>query len=349
MMAVEGARSHVVVAICTMRRPGLLASCLRSLGSQQNVDHLSVSILVIDNDADGSARPVVDAFRATSPFPVAYAVEPTRGIVHARNRALDEIRKQRPDYFAFIDDDQEAHPEWLAQHHHVATATGADMIQAYVYRTVPEPPPFWCFERSMIPEADCLTDDTIEIVRQVGTNGCLFHSRIIRNDGLHLRFDPRFNLTGGEDSAFSRAAVQGGARAVYSRRPIVYEHVHPSRYSPLRYSARGLAYGGRVVHEAVLAKGRFATVVRYVPKTVTRLVKASGQFLSAPLLAMRNADKAKFAFLEGLRNVAVAAGFAGGLFGYRYDYYEHIDGSDSQTVLPIHQTHAAHQRSQLSH
>src|ERR1700690_4174155 len=123
------------VCIATFRRPGGLARLLGSLALQQG-DVPGFEVLVVDNDAAGSAAAVCEEFRDR--LRLRYMVEPVRGIALARNRA---VASSESPFLAFIDDDNEATPNWLASLHRVAEAQKADAVFGpIVFRFVEEPP-----------------------------------------------------------------------------------------------------------------------------------------------------------------------------------------------------------------
>lgn len=93
------------VVIPTYRRPDRLARLLPALAAQQAP--FAWDVLVVDNDATGSARAVV----AAAPMPVRYEVESRNGAAHARNHGLASV--QAP-VVALLDDDVVPHEGWLA-------------------------------------------------------------------------------------------------------------------------------------------------------------------------------------------------------------------------------------------
>src|SRR5205823_6090125 len=97
-------------------------------------------VVVVDNDAAGSARSVLESLNAY-PWDLDYAVEPRRGVPFARNTAV--ARAEGTDFVAFIDDDEWAEPEWLAELLHVQSRTGADVVAGPVLPFFTEPPPPW--------------------------------------------------------------------------------------------------------------------------------------------------------------------------------------------------------------
>lgn len=93
-------------AVVTFRRPESLAVVLRTLGEQSVPPRLTV---VADNDPDRSARPIVEAARATWPGEIVYApvgenLGPAGGWAHAVVKA-EPMRALRGDWVLVIDDD----------------------------------------------------------------------------------------------------------------------------------------------------------------------------------------------------------------------------------------------------
>ena len=74
---------------------------------------VQMRVVVIDNDAAGSAAVACDALRQAYPCELVYAIEPEPGIVFARNRALELAKDD--DFIAFIDDDEVPAEDWLAE------------------------------------------------------------------------------------------------------------------------------------------------------------------------------------------------------------------------------------------
>src|ERR1700733_14490753 len=104
--------NHIVVCVCTFRRPHLLRQLLDKLNDVRTGGVFTYSAVVADNDGERSAEEVVTAFGAAARFPVAYCVEPQQNIALARNTA---IRHADGDMIAFIDDDEFPEADWLQQ------------------------------------------------------------------------------------------------------------------------------------------------------------------------------------------------------------------------------------------
>src|SRR5260370_32419772 len=113
----------ISVCIATYRRLERLAAVLDDLSRQTQ---LPMEIVVVDNDADGSAAAVVEAHRRTSPpFALHYAVQPLKNIALTRNRTVEMAAGE---WVAFIDDDERAPPDWLAGLEAAAKAYAAEGV-----------------------------------------------------------------------------------------------------------------------------------------------------------------------------------------------------------------------------
>jgi len=73
-------------------------------------DWAEVVLCVVDNDAEGSGREVVEAFEAEAVgrMGVRYVVEARRGIPMARNRAVEVALEAGAEAVVFVDDDETA-------------------------------------------------------------------------------------------------------------------------------------------------------------------------------------------------------------------------------------------------
>lgn len=104
-----GAALEVSIVLPTFRRPAALRRALGGLAAQGPAPRFEV--VVVDNDADGSARATVAAASAAVRGRVRYVIEPRRGATHARNRGIGEARGG---VVVTLDDDVVPAPGWLA-------------------------------------------------------------------------------------------------------------------------------------------------------------------------------------------------------------------------------------------
>jgi len=224
----------VAVLIPTLRRPESLTRALRSLFGQTAAMR---EIVVVDNDPQGTADPVVEALRAEAPCPLVLVHTPTPGVATARNAGLAATAAP---LIAFLDDDEAASPGWLAALVDIQTATGADVVFSPI--------------RGRVPETVGWTRDYLE--RFFGREGPADSGLIDRAYGcgasLMVRatallgpapFDTRADQAGGEDDALFAALGARGGRFAWAAEAWVEEFA-PAHRATLRYAlARAFAYG----------------------------------------------------------------------------------------------------------
>jgi glycosyltransferase involved in cell wall biosynthesis len=226
---------ETTVVIPSYRRPRELAGALASVLAQQGL-RAPYEIVVVDNDPDGTAAPVVAAAAKHGDWPIRYVREARPGISHARNTGVAQARGR---YLAFLDDDEEADPHWLAQllatieRFQAAAAVGpvlprfahdAAQIDAYRRRVYTRdariktgtPLLRWNIGNSLFDKARCFVEPE--------------------------PFLPRLGRTGGEDTVFLRQLTRRGERLVWCAEAVVWETVPPERLAPdylLRRAFRG--------------------------------------------------------------------------------------------------------------
>lgn len=213
--------SDVSVCICTYKRPHGLH---RLLGSLAQLDPTSPprEIIVVDNDAAGSAEPVIQRARAAG-LDVRYEVEPRRGIAHARNRS---VAPAQGEFVAFIDDDEEADPLWLAALHGEVIRRGADGGIGPVIPVFPPHAPRWLADGGFYDRPRPATG-TVLRYHSCRTGNALVRRRLMA--ALPGPFDERFGLTGGEDTYFFGGLVTAGAIMIAVDHAIVREHLSANR------------------------------------------------------------------------------------------------------------------------
>ena len=129
---------NISVCIATYRRPERLGALLEDLARQEL---LPAEVVVVDNDAAGSARAVIErrASRA-APFLIHYDIQPQRNIALTRNRT---VALATAEWLAFVDDDERAPPAWLRQLADAAAAHDAAGVLGPVEPEVPPYAPAW--------------------------------------------------------------------------------------------------------------------------------------------------------------------------------------------------------------
>ena len=214
------------IVIPTYNRPKLLARAVASCLAQEGVD-TGYEIIVVDNNPDGSARADVKAMACRSAVPIRYVGEPNPGISHARNAGVAAARSR---YIAFLDDDEEAAPGWLAAHLDTIRRFGADVVVGPVHACLPsdaaatDPYPRNKFAR----ELRLPTGAPMPRISGIG-NTILNRERCFID---FEPFDPQLGLTGGEDTLFMRQLLCRGRKLVWCAEAAVREEVPAERLTP---------------------------------------------------------------------------------------------------------------------
>lgn len=226
----------ITVCICTYRRLELLEKLLRAVATQRTDGLFSYSCVVVDNDAEGSARALVENLQSSLPLTIQYAVEPTRNFAEVRNRAVGIASG---DLLAFVDDDEVPQEDWLLLMLRTMRESHADAVLGPVRPYFENEPPRWVV-KSRICERPAYPTGTVLHWRQTRTGNVLLRAAMIRDEGL--RFDPAYG-SGGEDVDFFRRAAQAGKKFVWCEEAPAYELVPESRLSRRYHLKRALLQG----------------------------------------------------------------------------------------------------------
>ena len=240
-------------------------------------------VVVVDNDVSPTARDGVMALSAATAVLVTYIHEARPGVAHARNSG---IAAARGPLIAFLDDDEEAPPHWLAGLMRVQAETDADVVFGPVRGRAPESVGrhrayLERFFSRLGPETSG------PIPNYYGCGNSLIRRAAFPNPAQP--FDPIRNLIGGEDDLLFGRMQAAGARFAWAAEAWVHEDPVPSRLN-LRYAlARAFAYGqGPSSHCAAqtppnwpgvigwMGVGVVQTVIHGVPGVVKYIIGAPG-------------------------------------------------------------------------
>lgn len=226
----------VTAVIPTFRRPFGFARAARSVFAQRGYGR-ALELVAVDNDPEGSALPVFRALEKEATVPFRWTHEPRPGVANARNAA---VALAQGGLLAFLDDDEEALPGWLAALLSVQIQTGAGAVFGPVQAALPE---------DVRRHRRYLTDffsrfgphESGPISRYHGIGNSL-----ISRDQLfltHAPFDPAANSTGGEDDRLFALAQARGVRFAWAADALAIEHVSPDRARLAYALRRAFAYG----------------------------------------------------------------------------------------------------------
>ena len=231
MIMSQRMRDHVSVCVCTFRRPGMLRQLLHTLSRQDTRALFDYSVIVIDNDASGSARACVEQARQELALDIVYEIEPTNTIPAARNHAL---RLATGNYIGIIDDDEIAPADWLVTLYKAIGAFGVDGALGPVHPFFASRPPQWLL-RSGLCERPVIRTGTLLQWDDTRTGNVLLKRAVFTTHDL--RFDENCR-TSGSDKEFFREAMDRGSRFVAVAEAPVFEHVPPERQTFSYYVRR---------------------------------------------------------------------------------------------------------------
>jgi glycosyltransferase involved in cell wall biosynthesis len=299
---------RVGVYICTHRRNGPLARMLDSLevAAHRAAPAVELGVVVIDDNADGSAREVVDRSTRSFPLGLHYRFVGSGNIAAARNAGL-EAAMELGDWVAMVDDDQVVVPEWLEELVAVQRRTGADAVTAPVYPRFPDQAPtFLTTQRFGELWGTPLKVDGSPVSDLQTANSMIRASFLA--DHPDVRFSPDLGKAGGEDMVFYRGALDAGLRGHYSRNAVNWEYYEGDR-ATWRYQLRRSLWHGNTEAVTELRAGR-AGRGRLVARAAKRAVTALG---IQPLGRVRAGEspRLRYSVTYAVQSVGILLGAAG--------------------------------------
>lgn len=297
----------LVIGLCTYKRPKMLKDALDGITALSFPEEFS-GVIIVDNDPKGSSSDVIEAFKKSFKYPVYSFVEPNKGIVYARQRALDEANALEFNALAFFDDDAIPDTDWLINLHsfykdnHCTVATGPQI------QTLLNDAPTWIKKgkfftrRKRRPEGKTLNG--------AATNNVLFSLDFVRRH--QLSFDLRFNTTGGSDTDFFWQFHKLGAKILWTNTALVRETVPNSRANFKWLFKRSIAMGTRKYLHIVKEK-KMSHVALFAQTLFKFLFGLIALIFSLPL--------GRIVFYKTVFQWARSLGMLKALLGYQHQEY----------------------------
>jgi succinoglycan biosynthesis protein ExoM len=235
------------VCIATFRRPDGLARLLRSLEIQRGAVP-AFEVIVVDNDAAGSANSICETFKDR--LRLRYVKQPVRGIAQCRNRAVAASDSR---FIAFIDDDEEATPDWLAALHREAMRAKADAAFGSVSYRFSGEPPTWIRECRLFKYPDLANGEAVGWYLTRTSNAYVRRASL---PDARAPFDVRLGLIGGEDVDLFYRMARTGARFVAATDARTFEFRDASRTTLRWLLRRSFRNGGTLGHVCWQSDGR---------------------------------------------------------------------------------------------
>lgn len=240
-------------AFCTYNRADRLESLVAAMRNQECP--VPFEILAVNNNSKDNTLAILAELAARPGAPLRFVTEMARGIVPARNRAIEEALDS--DILVFIDDDELPQAGLLNAAYNAIVNEEAQCVGGRVeVDFTPHGRPAWLKDDllgflSEVKHGDApfwVTDESTPI----WTSNIAYDMRLFRNDP-GLRFDTRYNrkgsnVGGGEDAIMFRTLLSQGVKMRYCPGMAVWHFVEPWRLK------RG--YFLRLHYQAGLRKGR---------------------------------------------------------------------------------------------
>ena len=224
----------VTVAICTYNRAVYLPELVRALRNQ--VCDVPFDILFINNNSSDNTLELLDKLSQQPGIPIRTVTETDQGIVHARNRAVEECIDC--DFMLVMDDDEIPSPNWVDSAYNalkdgITDCVGGRVDVCFKDRARPN----WLGDELLGFLAETNYGDTAFTIKDdstpVWTANIAYNMRIFK-DNPELRFDSRYNregdgVGGGEDVLMFNTILDRGHKVVYEPLMLVQHHVEAWR------------------------------------------------------------------------------------------------------------------------
>jgi succinoglycan biosynthesis protein ExoM len=246
---------EISICIATYRRPAGLSRLLGSLAKLRLPEDLSIEILVVDNDAQGSAAAVAREW-ADDPHPLRLLIEPRQNVAHARNRALEAARGS---WLAFIDDDEIADEGWLAAYWSRVEAEDCDGCFGPVLPRLEETVTPWLDPEGFYARQRHPSGTRIGAGEASTSNAFLRRALF-----AEMSFDPAFGdpSAHAEDRELFGRMLEAGARFCWCDEAVVTELLPAARHR-LAWLTRRAFHGGFVTTQLEpRARGRARGLLR---------------------------------------------------------------------------------------
>ncbi len=213
----------VLVCICTYNRNYILNKCLMSFNKVVIPFNFNIEFLITDNTINGNAKKIIKQVKKKFKYKIYYFNEKKRGIVHARNKCLAEMKKINCNYFSFLDDDCEIDTKWFVNFKKIINNHKAKIITG---------PQIHKINKKIDNNLEIIFEKKINknkrFVNWAATNNVILSKKIILSS--NLKFDINLNKFGmGEDQLFFLQLNKQGHQILWNNEIKVYEKKHSHR------------------------------------------------------------------------------------------------------------------------
>ena len=300
----------ITICIATYQRPQRLRRLLEGIErlTFNKVEPPTLRVVLVDNDAQGSAYAVYEDMARRAKFPLSYYIEPRRGISYARNKAIGCVEDDA-EFVAFIDDDEVPIPTWLDELLNVQMLYEADVVSGPVLPKFDFQVPPWILQGGFF---DPTRYPTGHLITVAYTNNVLVRFRVFKEIGQG--FDERLALSGGEDDHFFLRAYRAGYKMVWADEAIVHEWVFASRVNVRWILQRSYRHGNAITFCDIYLGASMR-------RRILKLTEAGVDVLRGLWYMQLTLTFGKAGLVRSLQWIFYGAGVISGLAGYRYEEY----------------------------
>ncbi|MDP9840730.1 GT2 family glycosyltransferase [Neorhizobium huautlense] len=230
----------IYVAALTRKRPEMLDDLLASWAAMDIPSLCSITYLIVENDSDTPALPVVDRHRKNFiQSDLRYVQEPELGIPFGRNRAAREAIEDGADLLLFVDDDEVTAKDWLKRMLDGYRKSNAMLLGAPLRARRPKEALSY-MQSKMYENIEARYRQKEERAKRRTTLNSTNRVTIVTNNWLadlaifrdhNIWFDQEMRFTGGTDSKLYAEIRKAELPTGWVDDAFVYETIPPERLS----------------------------------------------------------------------------------------------------------------------
>ncbi len=232
------------ICIATFQRPVWLGELLESIANQDLPDDIALEVIVVDNDPEKSAEPVVADMCCQLGLDIRYFVQPVKNISLTRNMTIEHARGG---LVLLVDDDEVPEPDWVRAMVGAYRSFDCDGVFGRVESKFLGNPPEWMKSVFLFNRRRAGLGETPS---NFLSGNCLIKASLVQSAGGP--FKPELGLTGGEDSELFGRLSRQGAKFIFCPDAIVHEYVPESRTTWRWLIARAIRIGNLETRRRVM-------------------------------------------------------------------------------------------------
>lgn len=299
----------------------MLAKCLGSIQSMILPDECSLKLVLVENDQcqqfEMSSK---EQMESTPEIEFHYVLEQNLGIPIARNKSIECALLTKPDWIAFIDDDETMTVDWLVNLVDVIKSNQADVHVGPVKYLPPAETPIW-YKNPVTYKHE---DGTL--LATAATNNTIANAAFFDGRKSRLRFDESLRFTGGEDVELFDRLVRAGGKIRYTRKVLVTESVDAARMSVKWMLNREFSWGNNSVRLEIKNAGVSKVILRDSYKILHRILEGIFYFTLGVIL-IPFSKRGKKHLVGGMKKLAWSLGCCSSFFSYQAEPYRNIEGN----------------------